>query len=129
MKQRVISLNDGDFTLAEEIYDRSGVDVRQCMQCGKCTAGCPMDFAYDLGVSQIMRMVLSGNREELLNSRSIWLCASCHTCSVRCPALLEVSEVLEVLRHMARKEGTVNVRPVKRFADSFLECLAKYGRI
>jgi heterodisulfide reductase subunit C len=118
-----------DNGFAAEIYERTGQDARLCMQCGKCTGGCPMDFAYDFSVNQAMRMIRAGRREELLRSEAVWLCASCHTCSVRCPQNIEVFEVMEALRHLAREEGSVSLRRFRLFADAFLDSVARYGRV
>lgn len=113
----------------KEIRERSGQDASRCLQCGKCTAGCPMSFLYDLTVNQLMRLVVEGRKTEALSSRAVWLCASCHACSARCPAEIEVSAVMEALRHMARDEGYAAERDLKVFADVFLDVLAKYGRV
>ena len=97
--------------LVEEIKSRSGTDVRRCLQCGKCSAGCPMSFMYDLSVSQIMGLARQALGDRILAARSIWLCASCHTCSSRCPAGIDPAGVMETLRHMARQEKQPGERP------------------
>ena len=56
-----------------------------CYQCGKCTAGCPYTFTYDLTVSQIMRLLQIGQKEKVLSCKSIWRCATCESCTTRCP--------------------------------------------
>ena len=103
---------DRDFTAAVEA--QSGQNVSTCYQCGNCSAGCPAGFVYDLQANQIMRGVQLGLKDQVLNSRSIWMCLSCSTCSLRCPNNIDVAEVMETLRHMARKEGRVAVRKFGR---------------
>ena len=127
----MLSLSDcpADTELEQEVHRRSGVDASLCIQCGKCTGGCPMDFAYDVSVNQIMRLIRAGKKELLLKSSAIWLCASCQTCTARCTANLDVAAALEALRHMAREEGYVAERPVKVFADTFLDTLERHGRV
>ena len=56
----------------------SGQNVSTCYQCGNCTAGCPAGLVYDRQVSQIMRAVQLGLRDEVLNSRSIWTVSYTH---------------------------------------------------
>ena len=111
-----------------EVEAESGQKVTNCYQCGNCTAGCPCGPEYDLQVSQVMRAVQLGNKEMALSSRSLWLCVSCSTCTSRCPNNIDVAEVMETLRHMARKEGRVAVPKVEKFWFSFLDTVRKFGR-
>lgn len=122
----ISSLRDPAFTAA--VQADSGQDVTTCYQCGNCTAGCPASFAYDRQVSQIMRGVQLGLKDEVLNTRSIWMCLSCSTCSLRCPNNIDVAAVMETLRHMARKEGRVTVPKVEKFWFSFLDTVRVFGR-
>lgn len=117
---------DRDFTAAVEA--QSGQNVSTCYQCGNCSAGCPAGFVYDLQANQIMRGVQLGLKDQVLNSRSIWMCLSCSTCSLRCPNNIDGAEVMETLRHMARKEGRVAVPKVEKFWFSFLDTVRKFGR-
>ena len=73
----------GDF--CEEVQGRSGTLVSVCLQCHKCSTGCPIGPEMDLLSSQVMRLVQLGMADEVLSSRAIWLCASCETCTTRCP--------------------------------------------
>ncbi|MHC4454640.1 MAG: 4Fe-4S dicluster domain-containing protein, partial [Planctomycetota bacterium] len=75
---------------AKEVKERSGIDVKKCYQCGKCTAGCPVAYEMDYMPNQIIRFVQIGARKEALTSRTIWLCASCITCSTRCPKEVKI---------------------------------------
>lgn len=62
-------MRDAAFT--REVEERSGQNVSTCYQCGNCTAGCPAGFVYDRQVSQIMRGVQLGLREQVLRSNAI----------------------------------------------------------
>ena len=117
-----------DEAFLREVEAESGQKVTNCYQCGNCTAGCPCGPEYDLQVSQVMRAVQLGNKEMALSSRSLWLCVSCSTCTSRCPNNIDVAEVMETLRHMARKEGRVAVPKVEKFWFSFLDTVRKFGR-
>ena len=97
-----------DEAFLREVEAESGQKVTNCYQCGNCTAGCPCGPEYDLQVSQVMRAVQLGNKEMALSSRSLWLCVSCSTCTSRCPNNIDVAKVMDVLRHMAWKEGKTN---------------------
>ena len=115
--------------LAEQINTEHGEDVYRCYQCLKCSAGCPMTFAMDYPPSQIMRMIQLGQEEELLASKTIWVCLTCNTCSIRCPNDIDIALVIDSLRERAFQKG---IRPAKEnvalFHRYFLENVKKRGR-
>ncbi len=117
-----------DPLFARQVEQESGQNLSTCYQCGNCTAGCPAAFAYDLQPHQIIRAVQLGMKEEVLSSLSLWYCLSCSTCSLRCPNNIEVAEVMETLRHTARREGRIRVPEIDRFWLSFLETVRRFGR-
>ncbi len=88
-------INDPFVSKVEEL---SGQNLLACYQCGKCSAGCPNVCEMDLLPNQIIRYAQLGLKDELLGSKSIWVCASCMTCDVRCPKGINVAEVLEAIR-------------------------------
>ncbi len=117
---------DADFV--RQVEEESGQIMSQCYQCGNCTAGCPYTFVYDQPVNQIMRLVQAGQKETVLKSKSLWLCATCESCTTRCPNNIDVAHIMDVLRHMARREGYAPVPTVKSFWDSFLSSVENNGR-
>ncbi|MFP4393325.1 MAG: 4Fe-4S dicluster domain-containing protein [Desulfohalobiaceae bacterium] len=124
---RLDSLYDAQFV--QEVKKESSQDPALCYQCGNCTAGCPYTFVYDLPVHQIMRLLQAGQKEKILSSRSLWLCASCQSCTTRCPNNIDVAQVMDVLRHMARRQGYLTEKKVVSFQDSFLKSMQKHGRV
>lgn len=47
-------------TFVEQISKQAKVNLHDCYQCGKCSAGCPMAEAMDLPPQQIMRLLQMG---------------------------------------------------------------------
>lgn len=121
--------NGFDAEFLQEVQRRSEQNLALCYQCGNCTAGCPVSFAYDYPVNRIMRMLQAGRKQAVLASKAIWLCASCETCTTRCPNDIDVARIMDVLRHMARAEGLVAEPPVRAFWDSFLSSVERHGRV
>ncbi|MEM2925387.1 MAG: 4Fe-4S dicluster domain-containing protein [Methanocellales archaeon] len=88
----------------KKIEELSGQNIFACYQCGKCSAGCPMVIIGTLGCHQVIRLLQLGQIEEALNSKIIWLCASCYTCETRCPKGVNLPRVMEALRqHRLRR--------------------------
>ena len=56
------------------------------------------------------------------------MCATCETCTQRCPNEIDVARVMDVCRHMARREKKGAVYAVKAFFDSFLSSVDLNGR-
>lgn len=90
----------------------SGVNVRKCMRCGKCSATCPSYDEMEYHPHQFVYMVEKGNIEPLLNSKSLYKCLTCFACVERCPRGVEPAKVIEAVRLTAvRKQGNNHLLP------------------
>lgn len=123
------SLVEKNRPILEELSHESGVEFNKCYQCGKCTAGCPVAFAMDKTPREIMRLLQLSMTDEALKSQTIWLCASCQTCSVRCPREVDIATVMESARIMAKKKGYVTEKNMNIFHDIFLKSVENNGRV
>jgi len=120
--------NDTGFL--EEVQQRSGTPVSACLQCHKCSTGCPVGQEMDYLPSQVMRLVHLGAESEALNSRAIWLCASCAACSTRCPMEIDVAGVMDTLRIMAiDRQVALPDAHGQQFNSSFLRSVRWHGRV
>ena len=100
-----------------------------CLQCHKCTAGCPVSTSMDFPPSRIVRLAQLGRNETLLASQSIWLCTSCQTCSTRCPAGVDPCALQDGLRRISQKEAHLPADPrAAAAADAFLWSIERSGR-
>lgn len=123
-----LHLGGKNVAFIREVESESLQKVSTCYQCGNCTAGCPMSFTYDYTANQIMRLIQLGQKEKVLSCKAIWMCATCEACTTRCPNNIDVARVLDVCRHMARREKYPGVRNVRLFADSFLHAVKMHGK-
>ncbi len=101
-----LSRNDVQNAIIKKVEDISGQNVLACYQCGKCSAGCPMVSLMDLLPNQIIRLVQLGQFDDVLNSKTIWLCASCFSCTTRCPKGVDLAKVMEALRLLLLRKST-----------------------
>lgn len=104
----IISVDKIRGRLARDVEEISGQDLLACNQCGKCSAGCPVAGAMDLLPSQAVRMAQLG-MEEVLQSRTVWTCASCLTCVTRCPKGVDLPRLMEALREISLRAGATRM--------------------
>jgi len=115
-----------DVSLLSEVVQKSGEIIQHCYQCQKCSAGCPLNFAMDILPNQVFRHIQYGHREKVLSSKTIWLCASCHTCSTRCPNSIDIAKVMDTLRSIAAKSGAAEGEKNIPMFHRFFLALTKY---
>lgn len=84
--------------LAAEVAERNEFDASACMNCGVCTAVCPMGI--EVLPRRLFRYVLLGMEEQVLEeTESIYSCLLCKMCEVNCPAGVHIAENVRALRH------------------------------
>lgn len=92
-----LKLKKGD--LVKEVEELCGENLFGCYQCGTCSAGCPFIEDMDLSPDEVIRHIIL-DRKEVLNSKTIWLCAACFTCAERCPRDINITKIMEALRQI-----------------------------
>jgi heterodisulfide reductase subunit C2 len=116
--------------LLEEVRTRSGAAVSACLQCHKCSTGCPIGPEMDYLPSQVMRLIHLGAEDEVLCSRAIQICASCAACTTRCPMGIDIAGVMDALRIMAiDRKLRVPDAHAQQFNSSFLGSVRWFGRV
>ncbi|MHC4738860.1 MAG: 4Fe-4S dicluster domain-containing protein [Planctomycetota bacterium] len=100
----------------EKVKELSGENVYTCYQCGNCSAGCPAADFMDLAPHQVIRLVQLGLVEEILQTNTVWICAACITCRVRCPKGVDLSKIMEALRQIILRDqkNYVNLNEIKK---------------
>ncbi len=119
-----------DSAFLSEVVDLCGEAVSSCYHCRKCTNGCPLAFAMDVLPNQVIRMVQLGLVDEVLRSKTIWVCASCQQCTTRCPNDIDIARVMDCLRQLCIQRGiTPAEENVFKFHDAFLKSVRRHGRV
>jgi heterodisulfide reductase subunit C2 len=115
---------------ADQVESAANARLASCLQCGKCTSGCPIAARADIKPHEIVRLVQLGRRDEVLASLVIWQCTSCHTCATRCPQKVDICAMNDGLRRMSRSANTVHEKTaVHTFDQIFLRAVRKRGRM
>lgn len=105
-----------------------GETLRNCMQCGSCSATCASAFAMDYTPRQLWHMARLGMKDNVLNSKTLWLCSTCYSCTLRCPRDLPLTETIGTLKRLAEQEGIQGHKESRNFYHAFLETVRRYGR-
>ena len=95
----MISHSKFDKEFLRKVEQLSGVRVTLCDQCGVCSASCPMVLEMDLTPMRVMKSIQVGLRD-VLDSKTPSICATCLSCTVRCPRGLDFAKVAEALRQL-----------------------------
>ncbi|MDP8220852.1 MAG: 4Fe-4S dicluster domain-containing protein [Candidatus Stygibacter frigidus] len=103
-----IVLNEKTLEFQRKVEELSGENTAMCDQCGTCSGGCPFVEEMDITPAQLMRKVMLG-QEDVLECDTLWICATCNTCTVRCPRKLDVSKIAEALRQIKLRDEINNL--------------------
>lgn len=109
----------------EVAREPGGENIKVCFGCGICTATCPVreiDSAYN--PRKIIRMVLLGMKERVLNSDFIWLCSTCYACTERCPQDVRFTNIINAIKNIAVNEGIIHPAFTAQ-----VDLLTKHGRL
>lgn len=121
-------------SLADKVRDATGQSVRDCYQCGKCSAGCPLAGEMDFAPSRIMRMLQLGLPEvedRAVSSLAIWVCLTCGMCLGRCPKEVDLPKIMDFLREESLRRGTANpkAKDIISFHKAFMDAIGGAGRV
>ena len=103
--------------------------ILTCIQCGTCSATCPLSVYMDYTPRRTIAMVREGFREDVLRSQTIWLCASCYACRVRCPRDINITDVMYALKREAIRNRMYPPHfPIPVLARAFFDMVKRRGR-
>lgn len=80
-----------------------------CLQCAVCTGSCPTARAVE-GFNPrelVLRYLLDGKADEVLDSDLIWACTTCQICQERCPHDIDIFGLLLDIMNRAAARGNL----------------------
>jgi Fe-S oxidoreductase len=77
----------------------------ECIQCGRCTGGCPVSMKTALNIRGIIYQTLIEDSLETGGMDVLWDCTNCLTCTTRCPKDIKPADVIIGLRGYVVGEG------------------------
>jgi len=125
----VISKEKKEAGLLQTVKEIFGIDIAGCLQCKKCTNGCPVTALVKVPPSEIIRRLQLSASDSILNSDLVWMCASCETCFSRCPMQIDMAAVMDALRIISVKKNAAKQKGnVPLFNRWFLKTISMFGR-
>ncbi|MDY6861382.1 MAG: 4Fe-4S dicluster domain-containing protein [Thermodesulfobacteriota bacterium] len=100
---------NGEFV--KKIEEIGGKDFHKCMQCGTCTGSCPMTYRMDISPRKIIHLSKFGLKEKVSGYNTAWICASCHSCEVRCPRSIDIPKIMEAIRQVTLRQNINYIEP------------------
>lgn len=78
-----------------------------CIQCGKCTGGCPIStISPHFNIRRLLYEILNSKGEEIAYQKEmIWDCSTCTTCVKRCPKKVDPSDLIISMRSVLVEDG------------------------
>ena len=93
------------------IKELSGQNLQLCYQCGMCSGNCPAASNMDISPRQVIELARLGLEEEIADSKTVWICASCLACTVNCPRGFDLSRMMEAIRLLTLRKNVDHMRP------------------
>jgi heterodisulfide reductase subunit C2 len=111
------------------MYASHGKPITECLQCGTCSGTCPAVEFMDFTPRKLIGMIGAGMKDEVLGSNTFWSCASCYHCTVRCPAGIDIADLMYALKRYSmwrdsHREGLIG----PAFSESFVKTIVGSGR-
>lgn len=121
------AITDDSLRACASIAAEAGVDLKDCYQCGKCTAGCPLAEGMDLMPREVIRYLQLGAVDVVLEAKTPWICAQCVVCSSRCPQNVDICSVMRAVRQASKRAGFRPVPEADIFDDEFIANVRAHG--
>jgi heterodisulfide reductase subunit C len=111
------------------LYASHGNPLKTCIQCGTCSGTCPVVEFMDQPPRRIIGMINADLKDEVLNCNTYWFCASCYHCTVRCPANIDIAEVMYAVKRYSIWNKTYSEDLVgPTFSETFVKHIVNSGR-
>ena len=95
----------------KKVKELSGENLQLCYQCGMCSGVCPAASNMDLSPRQVIELARLGMQDEIAESKTVWICASCLACTVNCPRGFDLSRLMEAIRLLTLRKNVDRVKP------------------
>jgi heterodisulfide reductase subunit C len=111
------------------MYASHGKPIKDCLQCGACSGTCPAIEFMDNSPREIIGLIRADMKDEVMKSNTYWTCASCYHCTVRCPAGIDIADMMYSLKRYSMWRGTYKEGLLgPDFSEAFVKMIVNSGR-
>ena len=126
----VVPATKSEEFLEEVVSIPGGESVRWCIQCGMCSGSCPNVNQMENSPRKTIALIRAGRRHDVLTSNTMWVCASCYLCTVRCPKEVKITELMHTLERLAVYYGLTTKRTTTAaMYQAFTDSIKSNGRV
>jgi Fe-S oxidoreductase len=98
------------------------LNVRACIQCGRCSGGCPVSIKSNLNVRKLVYLSLNDIRDpDCAEGAGIWECSTCSTCNDRCPKSVRPADLVVELRSKVIEAGRMSEPVIKALESTYVQ--------
>jgi len=109
--------------VSEIIIQFGAENLMACMQCGACASICPLArVGFEWFNKKLIKAILVGMKEELLDDPTPWACVACNRCTEVCPRRVSPFEVMFAMRRLMVEEFAIPTLAIEA-----LRALYEYG--
>lgn len=111
--------------IANLLYAEEGNPLERCLQCGACSSTCPSVSFMTHTPRKLIELIRKGYKDAVLASNTYWLCSSCYSCTVKCPANIRITDLMYALKRYSiwknrYPEGLIAPEFTKQFVKMIL---------
>ncbi len=97
-------------------------NVRACIQCGRCSGGCPVSIKSNLNVRRLVYLRVNDIADaDGAVDAGIWECTTCTTCNDRCPKSVRPADLVVELRSRVIEAGRMSDTVIKALESTYLQ--------
>ena len=83
------------------------LELLGCIQCGKCTGGCPVARKTTLNIRGLIYQMMISGELDVDSHQELWDCSCCFNCVERCPKDVRPADLIIALRGELVESGRI----------------------
>jgi heterodisulfide reductase subunit C len=108
IREASFNFRDEVISVGSKFYKKEELErLRVCLQCGKCSGGCPSGRRTLWRIRKILEETSLGLKDQVFSDDTLWNCTTCYTCQERCPRGIPITDIVRVIRNLSVKSGRI----------------------